>query len=351
MEIINELELRRLLKKRMSPSKLGTAIIKQILDESVPWEEKRSYWHYLYLSGREGLLAHAIAQCLRAKLRVPFDLFVKISGEAKVKPSPIAVEAMLKGIRKQDAREELIGVRHWDEYDTRIGQLRDKLLHQKTSEQKKFKDGLLEKFHFLQSQRMFEQAGRVLRRMVELYPDEQEFRRLKAEFEEQKARDVLSAHAASLGHEKFDRTLTVPSVLDEEMLKCFAMEGEKLCVQDREVAGDLAMAFWFLEDHARALDMLAWAPPSLAHDWLRADLLFASRRFIECIEHLNMLEIKYIQDPESTFAVSYLRAQCLRDSGQPAAALEILQSIVRVRPGYRSANALIQEWTEGVGWE
>ena len=155
---------------------------------------------------------------------------------------------------------------------------------------------------------------------------------------------------ASLNHDKIERTLTVPSLPDEEMLDAFLREGERLAVKDREVASDLAMAFYFMEDYGRALEILTWAPMSVANEWFKAELLYGARRFIEAMEHLNQLEVKYSQDPETTFAVSYLRARCLKESGQATIALEILQGIVRVRPNYRSVNALLQEWTEGATW-
>jgi tetratricopeptide (TPR) repeat protein len=278
-------------------------------------------------------------------------LIIQLSSKAHLKPLPIVVEALLKGARKQGAVEELIGPVGWDRYDKRFQENREALLEKKASDQRAYKDSLLEKFEFLQSQRMNEQAGRVLRRMVELYPEDRHFAKLKAEFEERWAREVLANHAASLNHEKIDRTVTAPSTRDEEMLECFVKEGEAISLQHREFTSDLAIAFWFMEDYGRALDILAWAPPSLANDWLKAEVLFAARRFIEAMEHLNQLEIKYINDPETTFAVSYLRAQCLNASGQQTLALEILQGIVRVRPNYRSVNALLQEWSEGAAWE
>lgn len=354
MEVINELEVRNMLKGGLSTNELTTAIIRHILDESLPWEEKRAFWHLLFLSGREATLAHALAQCLKAKMRIPFDLIVQVTSKSRLKPTPIVVEALLKGVRKQNAAEEMIGPTGWDHFDRRFQEQREDLLAKKVANQRAFKDGLLEKFEYLQSQRMTEQAGRVLRRMVELYPDDPGFAKLKAEFEEQWARDVLSNHMATINNEKIeklDRTLTVPSTSDEEMLNCFTKEGEKICMLKREFAGDLAIAFWFMEDYTRALDILAWAQPSLACDWLKAELLFSARRFIEALEWLNQLEIKYINDPETTFAVSYLRAQCLKGSGQFTTALEILQGIVRVRPNYRSVNTLLQEWTEGAAWE
>jgi hypothetical protein len=326
-------------------------VIQRILDESIAWEEKRSYWHFLFQSGRRATLLHALVQALRAKARVPFDLIVEITSAVGIEPNAMAISALRKGLRKQSAQEEIIGPTGWDKFDPRLVKMREELVERKMNERRAFKDNLLEKFEFLQSQRMTEQAGRVLRRMVQLYPENTGFKRLKQQFDEQWARDVLSTHLASLSNEKMDRVFSAPSPSDEEMLKCFAKEGEVISLAHREFAADLALGFWFMEDYPRALEALAWAPPSRANDWLRAELLFAGRRFIEALDWLNILEVKYVQDPETTFAVSYLRAQCLRESGQEAPALEILQSIVRVRPNYRSTNALLQEWTEGVSWE
>ena len=198
---------------------------------------------------------------------------------------------------------------------------------------------------------MTQQAGLVLTRMLSVYPDDAEFIQFKRDFDEEWARGVLSNHIATLQAGHIERTRTQASAADEEMLKCFLVEGEKVVVDRREFALDLTLAFWFLEDYNRALEILAWAPATLAADWLRADLLFAARRFVEALEQINKLEVKYVVDPETTFSVSYLRAQCLYELGQKATALEIMRSIVRVRSQYRSAHSLILDWSQGVSWE
>ncbi|NJL25311.1 MAG: hypothetical protein HC902_09110 [Calothrix sp. SM1_5_4] len=184
MEAINELELRRLLKNRPSAHELSSSLIKIILNPSLPWSEKRSAWHLLYLTGRESTLAQALTQCLKGKFRVPLDLFIQICADRKLKPTPIVTAALIKGLRKQSSQEEVFAVRAWDRNDDRLRKMRMELLERKVTEQKKYREDLLEKFNFLQSQRMHEQAARVLRRMLELYPDDREFLKLKAEFDE-----------------------------------------------------------------------------------------------------------------------------------------------------------------------
>lgn len=350
LESINELELRALLKKKYSPQDLTARLIKNILDPNLPWEEKRSFWMFLMLSGRKATLAEIMKQVLKEKGKVPFELFIELGDEVGEEPRKIVFEALLKGMKKQGATESVFPAKGLDKWDRRLGLLRNELVERKVLEQRKFKDNLLEKFWFLRSQRMSEQAGRVLRRLMELYPEDQELVKLKNEFDEQWARDVLASHAMDLHVQRLDRTKTSPSSADEEMLKTFLSEGEKLILTKRDIAPDLAYGFLFLGDYDRALEVLAWAPASAATDWLRCELMLESKRHIESLEALNRMEIKYISDPETTFAVSYLRAQALHGLGQHGSALEIMQSIVRVRPNYRSAHSLILEWTEGAGW-
>lgn len=351
MESINEIELRNLLKQRLPSQELEAQVLRALRDKSLDWDVKRGFYSFLYLSHRYHSLLLAIQEALEAKDRIPYDFFIAVMGQVFAEPKSAVVESVIKGIKKQNAAEDLFAAREWDKWDKRFSLIRNELLETKVKEQQQFKQNLIEKFEFLKNQRMNEQAGRVLRRMVDLYPDDEELSQLKQNYDEEWAREVLSSHLASLSEEKFDRTRTAPSSLDEEMLKQFLLEGEKLALENREIASDLAIAFWFMEDPVRATEILAWAPITTSNDWLKAEFLTASRHFVEALEWLNVLEVKYISDPETTFAVSYLRAQCLHALGQQSSALEIMQSIVRVRSNYRSAHALILEWTAGVSWE
>jgi tetratricopeptide (TPR) repeat protein len=351
LEAMNELTLRELLLKKLSPEDLLEKILRLLRDSSLPWEEKRPLWHFLYNIGRDKPLVEAMRLGLEERTRIPFDLLIDLCARANLQPGASVQESLLKGLKKQKALDEIISSRGWDKWEPRLGAMRNELIELKIEENKKVKENMVEKFLFLKNQRMTEQAGRVLKRMIELFPEDTSLGKMQREFDEDRAREILSTHMATLQSEAMERTRTQPSTADLAMVKSFLAEGEKVAFDHREFAFDLAIAFWFLEDYERALEIMEYSQPSLSTDWMRAELLFASRRFLEALEQINMLEIKYIEDPETTFAVSYLRAQCLFSLGQQASALEILQSIVRVRAGYRSAHALILEWSAGVSWE
>jgi len=349
VDVIDERELRDLLRGRPPANVMISTVMKQVLDEQIPWEDRRPYWHFLHQTGRASSVVVTLIEALKNKTRIPFNILAHLTADAQLRPEPLHVQAFLKGLRKQHSLEDSIDVGAWATFDRKFDEIREHLMLERASRQERYKVGLREKFEFLRSQRMLEQAGRVLRRMIALYPEEQSYAELKVQFDEERAREVL-ANRTVRAREKFERTQTVPSTSDQEMLKCFVEEGIKILVEKRDIAADLAVALWFMDDFAGAGEILAWAAPSPAVDWMRVEVMIAGRRFLDGLEAIAALETKYALDPESTFAAAYARAQCLRELGQEAAALETMQSIVRVRPNYRSAHALILEWTDGAEW-
>ncbi|MGE4132463.1 MAG: tol-pal system YbgF family protein [Bdellovibrionales bacterium] len=351
VENINELELRKWLLKKPSSAELVRRVVRAILSAGTSWDEKRVLWLFLFQTGRDSTLANSIIQVLAHKGRIPYDALIEMCNRNRVRPTKIVIESVLKGVRKQEGVEELISATGWDKWDQRFSVMRRELLGRRVSSAVQMKETMLEKFQFLHNQRLTEQAGRVLRRMLDLFPEDNSLKKMKADFDEQWARDVLSNHIATLSNEKIERAVQEKSSSDEEMLASFLAAGEKIAMEHREFAADLAVGFLFMQDYMRSLEILPWASPTVANEWLRTELLVLARRFVEALDLLNQMEVRYANDPETAFAVSYMRAMCFRELGQKDAALEIMRSIARVRPNYRSAQALIQDWTGGMGWE
>ena len=351
MEALDERELRKLLLLKLPAEQTTARALDFLTDATLSWEQKRPIWLFLYNTGHERAVMEALENQLQTKERVPFDLLITLSTKAAQKPEDKDVQSLIKGLRKQRAFADLMAVTAWDHFDARLEQMRTELTMQNLTEQRAAKENMREKFFFLKNQRMSAQAGRVLQRMLELYPEDQELGEQKREFDEQWAREVLSNHVPQVHSGGFEITKTPVGAADQVMLEAFMAEGQKLSLVQRSVALDLTIAFWFMDEFNLALEILAWAEPGATVDWMKAELLFAARRFLEALEHLTALEIKYVDDAETTFAASYLRAQCLHGLGQHASAMEIMQSIVRVRAQYRSAHALILEWSSGANWE
>jgi hypothetical protein len=134
---------------------------------------------------------------------------------------------------------------------------------------------------------------------------------------------------------------------ENELLTIWETETKSLATANPAWAADLAMMFFFVDAPQAALSVIEVAPTGVGPDWLTAELMLKRRQYVDLLEHLHSLEIRYVKDTETAFGVAYLRAQALQALGQSGIAVEILRSIVEVRPDYRSANHLLNEWSVG----
>ena len=113
------------------------------------------------------------------------------------------------------------------------------------------------------------------------------------------------------------------------------------------MAYDLAMNLHFMDFNLEALEILRVAPPSPAVDWLTLELMIQSRRFVDALSQAAHLEAAYAEDPDAAFAVTYARARALKGLGQVELAIDLLRSLIRVRPAYKSAQSLLMDWSGG----
>lgn len=353
MSHFNELELREILRKRRTPELQLKAALKAIADPSISWEERRPIWHFLWASGFHKTLSLTLAKSLRSKFRTPFDLIVALLDRHRIVPSSLVLSALEKGLTKQDAISDIAAPVHWLKLSASLKLKHSEYLDLLAKQEHELKQGLIDKFEFLVSQRMRDQAMRVLQRLIDTYPEDKELKRKKSEMEQQWARDIFSERASMprVIYDEWERTHTEKSPADLDMLENLSLEATKIYLEDRGFAASFAMSMLFIGEYSLGLDALVWAEESPSKDWLKAELLLMGRRYVELLDWLQQLEIKYISDPETTFAVSYLRARALKALGQRHPAIEILKSIVQIRPHYRSAHALILEWAEGELWD
>lgn len=102
-----------------------------------------------------------------------------------------------------------------------------------------------------------------------------------------------------------------------------------------------------MDFHSEALTILEKAPPSPTVDWQRLDFMLAARLFVDALEESQRLEAAYADDPEAIFAAAYARARALKGLGQTELAIDVMRALVRARPGYKSAQSFLLDWSGG----
>ncbi len=284
------------------------------------------------------------------KEKIHWGIFIETLAKTKAKPGQSVLESLFKGIKRQSGAEEIWAAHSWDNLDSRFASIRTSTAGQKYKAASERRSSLLEKFHFLNSHRLREQAERVLKHLLFLYPHEPDFRDMKYNFDEERAREIISHHFSS---NVAPAEMTVPELTKEEeaLVRTWIAAGAKITAKHPEAAYDLAIGLQFMDADEASLHFARMAQNGLSAgvgpDWLAAELMLKLKRYVELLELLEHLEIKYGDDPETAFAAAYLRAQALKALGESATAVEILRSIVHVRPNYRSVGHLMKEWNVG----
>jgi thioredoxin-like negative regulator of GroEL len=205
----------------------------------------------------------------------------------------------------------------------------------------------------MRANRMFEQELSVLDEFQAEIPGEPEIKQAKEAYNLRWARDIVANSAANSGTsdnptDDLQRKLqSKADWLSEDQLDnkdLVVKRAIEIAQGDPQLAYDLAIALHMMDFNSEAIEVLDCAVESPATDWLRLELMIRARQFVTALEEANNLELRYAGVPDSSFSVTYARARALYGLGQTETAIDLLKSIVRIRPHYKSAQSLLTEW-------
>lgn len=339
-----ELAIRNLLAFGPSTPQLAEQITEKLLKESPTLNERRGFLNFLIQAGHYDGCYKVFERWFQQNHTVPWQEFlclVQVSGFTP--PNPKFLSYLFEALQETAGQEKLEVFGHWVKYDVRFANLAKEyeLRSRKLAEAAEGK--LFEKLDYFRSNRMIAQEEQLLKDLIFRYPEKSELKmqlntlntRWAHHFVSERAREMEQNKAFAAAEDQPSQTPFLQHLLKvmQDALRKYPL-----------AAYDFAIGLHMMEFYEGALKVLRSAIPNLAVDWFRAELLLKCRRYLECLDELHSLENSYASDPESSFASTYMRAQVLRGLGQNAMAIELLKSIITVRPSYRSARGLLVEW-------
>ena len=298
-----------------------------------------------------GLYAHFFKQMKKIAAdggKFPWAQFAEALGRGGVRPGQAEIEAILKGAETQNAVHDLLKSFQLDVYDRTFGERRGLLRGDQAKQLTERKQALKEKLMFMRANRLFEEEAKVLEEFQALFPDEQELAGEREAFQIRWAREVV-ANSASVTDLTSDLQWKVDALSEDQLTvkSVIVQRAIELATEKPRLAHDLAVSLHMMDFNAEALQVLERGAPTHANDWLRLELMIQARQFVNALEESSRLEVKYASEPEAAFAVVYARARALKGLGQNAQAVDLLRSLVRIRPHYKSAHSLLLDWTGG----
>lgn len=344
-----ELEIHQLLIQLGSLDLVADALIKKYEERRLKLEEFETLSQFLLNAGFSATLAEFITRKLADKSQIPWGHYA----EALFRCSPTIEEevrrALIEGAGERRALIHLSRCHELDGLDSEIPQQRELRKKSHLERRQLLRDELLSQLETMRSQGLFQEEERLIDKLFRLDPQDSHVLQLQAELKERMALEFISRRAPILKREK-EMFLFEP--LDPEAEKFFAhiaQAMERELEKSPELAKDFAVAFWFWEKPDLALSLLEKAEPTNATLWFKAELLLKARRFLDTLELIKDLEKNVAEDPDLTFAITYLRAQAFWGLEQKYAAIELLESLLHVQPDYRMAASTLLLWKGDLG--
>lgn len=195
---------------------------------------------------------------------------------------------------------------------------------------------------------LIEQEEQTLHQLVKLFPLDTEVKLLHQAHLEKKADEILNRARAPIGRgvskKVFEiqnqETLEFIDKVEENLLTL----ASRLQTESPEQIYNMTLMALQLSLYDLSLTLVNMAPKTFASEWLKAEILFESTRYLDLLKHIEMIEQTMSSTPEATYGALYLKAQAYYGLGQKEIAIQLLETLASKVNSYRSTEALIHEW-------
>lgn len=231
-----------------------------------------------------------------------------------------------------------LGDVHWPEIKTSRKKLRDLNLQKL----QKLRQDAINKFELFSSQGLSEPAKEMIRKLERIFPNDLEIIKITHKFREKDAANVFDKYK-----EKKSRLLVKPK-LEPDVNMAMTNLSQFLTTELSHMSGfeaDLAVLCLFMEMDETALEMLKAHDVLESNIWLYLEVLLLNRRNLEVLMILPSVEKNFAHQPDTFLACTFIRSQALWNLGEKHTAIEVLQSVVEIKPHYRSSDVLLAEWS------
>ncbi|MEZ0393054.1 MAG: hypothetical protein ACAH59_12610 [Pseudobdellovibrionaceae bacterium] len=341
-----EMEIQAFLGHFESPELAADALIKKYEKEKLSLSEFEALSTYLLHCGFAGTLSDFISRKLSDGSKIPWGHFAEAIFLSIETVSNEIKKALIEGADEKRRMGHLARSHVLDHFD-------EELIHQRQLRRKKFvekaerkKKELLSQLEVFRSQGLRKEEDQTLQKLSNLFPGDMKVYQLQMEHRERLAQDYIAKRPDKPRKEIFFPLFEKKDPEEEKILFEIEKSMHEALQSAQSLASDFALAMMIWDFDEGALRLLEKAPESPERDWLKAEVLLRSRRFLELLDELVVLEAKYSEDAETVFAVYYLRAQALWGLEQKKLAIEILEGMIEARPAYRAATSLLREWKE-----
>jgi tetratricopeptide (TPR) repeat protein len=354
-----ELQIQQLLLGKSAPEKVVENLINLYSPETQPSkEELEKIAIFLLTTGTYIELNQYLSKALIYSLDIPWGHYCESIFLSSALITETIKSALLEGAKATNSLNELSRSNKLDFYEEGLKTIREEKRKKLDKDREKEKQELFSNFETLNAQGLVEDADEIFQKLLLKFPDDPNIAALS-----KKGKKLVSTHQL----EKFVKKnkeiylpleiYVPPSPESQEILNAIKSSMDEALheqevhfgKEDLELRHDFIIAELMLENYSDALNLcpvVASTNAKFAENtlWVRLEILFQLRKFVELLEEIKLIEPLFKPRPDATIALSYLKALCLWELDEATLAIHTMESIVFIRPHYRSASIILQEW-------
>lgn len=342
-----ELSIRNMMNNHYDFEDIIEMLLNQSVSRRITKEELISIANFFVHSGMHKDYFRQFSRRFGEKEMITWTSFAEILLANKIKTSKEVINAIYKGCAEYGELNELALCAKWVKRDKRFKEIRRNLWQHKLESIDEKRKKLRQKIDYFKNQRLINDEKKAIEKYLLMFPEDTSLQEELQEFKERQARAVLNrrneeTNTREISHHDFP----VFNKKDEEFSEIIFQFAIEKCQAKPHLSLDFAIMFIFFEMHNKALKIIELAPESKSAAWLKLELLVLSDENFTALTEIEKMEKTYADDSDISFALAYLKARAYNLLNQKSDAVDLLRSIIKIRPQYRAAQSLLNEILE-----
>ena len=327
------------LKKNLSPQD----ILKNIKNTS----DIEPLSQFLYNSGSYKELLKLSRKLLKANKPISWTFVLPVVLKAKVKINSSEVNHLYHSWLKDYVTEHpsIFTCQSWEMYSEEFSKNLNLFLKELKDKTTPKADLLLESLNFLKAQNLMDEESKIIKELLAKEPKNKKYQELYKSLQERKAIKVIEDQKRALYKASVSDEKRYFKKEDTEIKQQWSKIVEDLVEKRPDQIKNLSLFLYFLNWPDKSIDILTKNLKKLSDYWFYLDWLIETRQYTKVLNLTNQL-LEQIKDSEMIFPLIYIKSQSLYHLGKKEKAIEYLDSILKVRPDYRSAQSLLEKWTK-----
>ena len=204
---------------------------------------------------------------------------------------------------------------------------------------------LLEQLAFVQAQELIQEEEEIISKLLIINSENDEYEKLKEELEEKKALFTIQEQKKqikkidNLNNYKLKSNL---NDIKEDWLDTVFYIAKK----NKNKTKNLALFLYFSNCPSHAIELLETHIAKVSDYWFYLDWCLETQQYTKGLELINQLSSNAGNEMASLLPLIYIKAQILYALGQKSSAIEYLQAIFQFKPDYKSAEYLLNKWSQ-----